>query len=43
MHPSMDGFLCLHEGTFEESLMVIFAVMMRYRARTVVAGRFADI
>ena len=39
----MDGFLCLHEGTFKESLMVVLSVMVRHCARTVVADSFADI
>ena len=43
MHPSMDGFLCLDEGTFEESLMVALTVMMCYGPRTVMAGGLADI
>ena len=43
MHPSVDRCLCLHEGPFKESLMVVLAVMVGHCARTVVAGSFTDI
>ena len=43
MHPTVDGCLCLHEGTLKERLMIVLSVMVRYRARMVMTGSLADI